>query len=63
MANLFDGRVIDSAKVLLPNGLVLAALHLADLKTIAELGLIALSAGYTIWRWWRDAKKQPKDSK
>lgn len=41
----------------LPNGIVLGVIHLVDVKTFAELALVALSAAYTIWRWRRDIKK------
>jgi hypothetical protein len=51
----------DRAKAILavnlPNGIVLGVLHLVDVKTLAELALIGLSACYTIWRWRRDISK------
>jgi hypothetical protein len=51
----------DRAKAILavnlPNGVLLGMLHLVDVKTVAELGLVALSAAYTVWRWRRDIKK------
>ena len=50
------GRVHDILRVTIPNGAVLGFINLVDLKTIAEIGLIGLSAGYTVWRWRRDAK-------
>lgn len=44
------------------NGGVLAIVYLADLKEIASFALIALSIGYTIWKWRHDAKnKKGKD--
>ena len=58
LLNLFDERERDCLKVLVPNGVVLALMHLVDLKTIAEIVLIFLSIGYTAWRWNRDARKE-----
>jgi len=55
--HLIDERLFDTLRVAVPNTVVVAVLHLADLKTLAELGLILLTAAYTVWRWRRDAKK------
>lgn len=50
-----DDRFVDTAKVLVPNGAVLALVHLVDVKTLGEVVLLGLSAGYTVWRWRRDS--------
>jgi hypothetical protein len=47
--------LVDSAKVLVPNGLVLAVVNAMTLKDWLNLMLISLSIGYTIWRWRRDS--------
>jgi len=51
-------RLSDTLKVIVPNGAVVASVNLLELKGFAELGLMALSAAYTIWRWRRDAKRK-----
>jgi hypothetical protein len=50
-------RVKAILAVNLPNGVLLGVMHLVDVKTLAELALLALSGAYTIWRWRRDIKK------
>jgi hypothetical protein len=57
LAIAMTDRVKAILAVNLPNGIVLATLRLVDVKTLAELGLVALSAAYTIWRWRRDISK------
>lgn len=57
IGKFFSAKICDTLKVLVPNSTVIAVINLADFKTIAELGLIGLSAAYTIWRWRRDLKK------
>jgi len=51
-----DERVQDSAKAVCPSAVVLSVIHTADLKSLAEMGLISLNAAYLLWRWHRDAK-------
>ena len=53
----FSGRVGDTCKVVLPNGVVLAAVNLARLNLIFQLVAVSLTILYTIWRWRRDARK------
>lgn len=54
---LADERMGDILRVILPNGGVLAMVHLVDLATLGQLLLITVSIGYTLWRWRRDARK------
>lgn len=51
-----DERVRGTASVLTVNGCTLGFINLVDLTKLAELGLILLSAAYTIWRWRREAR-------
>ena len=53
---LGDERVRDTAKVASANFGTMAFAHLLELRVWAELGLIALTAAYTIWKWRREAK-------
>ncbi len=52
---LVDERLTDTAKVVLPNGIVLAAVNLAPVNPWVTLigGLVTI--GYTAWRWKRDS--------
>jgi len=58
IGRIIDDRVKDSLKVIVPNGSVLALLHILDLRDIAECLLIAISIAHTVWRWRRDARKE-----
>jgi len=51
-------RLSDTLKVIVPNTAVVATVNLIDCKTLAEMGLILLSAAYTIWRWRKDARNE-----
>ena len=55
-----DGRLRDILRVSLSNGGTIVFVHLVELKLLAELGLILLSAAYTIWRWRKDIQKGDK---
>lgn len=53
-----DDRIRDTVCVNGANLATIAFVHLVEVKVFAELGLILLSAAYTIWRWRREAKNQ-----
>lgn len=53
---LSDDRVRDTLSVNGANLATILFVHLVEVKLFAELGLILLSAAYTIWRWRREAK-------
>lgn len=53
-----DTRLRDTLRVSLANGGTIIFVHLVELKLLAELGLILLSAAYTIWRWRKEAKNK-----
>ena len=55
LTSLFDGRLADTLKVVLPNSVVLAMVNLASLNQIAQLAAVGLTISYTIWRWRRDS--------
>ena len=55
-----DRRLRDILRVSLSNGSAIVFVHLVELKLLAELGLILLSAAYTIWRWRKDIQKGDK---
>lgn len=50
-------RIVDTLLVLVPNGSVIATIHLMDVRMIGEIILVGLSIAYTIWRWRRDSRK------
>ena len=54
---IFSQSAADTLKVVVPNGCVLATINVVTLKGWAELGLIMLSAAYTIWQWRRAARR------
>ena len=54
-AELFDRKLEDTLKVVVPNGTVLAAINTLEVKTWLELLLISLSILYTLWRWRRES--------
>ncbi len=60
LRTLFDLRMRDTLRVALPNGGVLALIHLGDLKLLLELFLILLTMAHTVWRWNRESKKTDK---
>lgn len=39
-------------------GLTAGGMMIAQIHTILGIGVLILSASYTIWRWWRDIKKE-----
>ena len=52
---IFDGKVEDTLKVLIPNGAVLATVNLMTIKSWLEVSLLAFSIAHTLWRWRRDS--------
>ena len=47
----------DILKVVIPNGAVVAAVNVFELKEWLSVGLILLTAAYTIWQWRRASRK------
>lgn len=53
--DLFGGRIEDTLKVVVPNGVVLAAVNTLEVKAWLEILLVSLSILYTLWRWRRES--------
>jgi hypothetical protein len=52
---IFDGKMEDTLKVLVPNAVILAAINAMTIKSWLEVALLSLSIAYTLWRWRRES--------
>jgi hypothetical protein len=59
-AEFFDERMRDTLRIAIPNGAALAIVNISVLKEWASLGLILLTAAYTIWRWRAEIRRGDK---
>jgi hypothetical protein len=50
-----ENRIKDVLEVVVPNGVVLAAINLSQINLGLQIGAAALTCGYAVWRWRRDS--------
>jgi hypothetical protein len=55
LENLGSERWSDIAAVCLPNATIVAAVHMVELNALLTFLSLAVTIGYTIWRWRRDS--------
>jgi hypothetical protein len=56
----FSDRIGDTCKVVLPNGIVLAAVTLARLNQVLTFVSVSITILYAVWRWRKDVRKGDK---
>ena len=54
---VFEGRMADTLKVVLPNGAILAAVNLVQIDHLLTCASLLLSIAYTLWRWKKGAPR------